>query len=437
MPAINLLITPQKQAIPAAGGTIDVLVRVQAPDQPEGQATPLTPKRLALVVDRSGSMDGEPLTEALRCVDYIASHLGTQDELAIVVYDDQADLLRPLAPVGIAREINSLLATVSSGGSTDLFAGWHTGARQLEAVSANKLSRVLILSDGQANRGLVTIPEIEAQCRQWLERGVSTTTVGLGRGFNEDLMIAMANAGGGQQYYGQTAEDLHDSFAQELSLLQSLYARKVDVKLVPGSGVIIEPLGIVRPNPDGSYRLSDLAWGAETWIALRLHLNPGTQGELRDLLVVTASALDMAGAPVAASAPMLRLPSVDQTAYDAVPTEAVTERRVQEVEFATQSQRLREMARDGDTAGVKALLAQLQTRFGAHPWLADKLENLRQLAERDLQMMEKEVRFSSERYSKRLAAKGEIQFSVNETLSDSVPMYLRRKSSEGRGRRSS
>ena len=52
-------------------------------------------------------------------------------------------------------------------------------------------------------------------------------------------------------------------------------------------------------------------------------------------------------------------------------------------------------------------------------------------------MMEKEVRFSSERYSKRLAAKGEIQFSVNETLSDSVPMYLRRKSSEGRGRRSS
>ena len=116
MPAINLLITPQKQAIPAAGGTIDVLVRVQAPDQPEGQATPLTPKRLALVVDRSGSMDGEPLTEALRCVDYIASHLGTQDELAIVVYDDQADLLRPLAPVGIAREINSLLATVSSGG---------------------------------------------------------------------------------------------------------------------------------------------------------------------------------------------------------------------------------------------------------------------------------------------------------------------------------
>ena len=93
-----------------------------------------------------------------------------------------------------------------------------------------------------------------------------TTTVGLGRGFNEDLMIGMARAGGGLQYYGQTAEDLYDNFDEELALLQSLYLRQLHLKLTPADGVIAEPLGVVEVMPNGQYRLSDLAWGAESWL---------------------------------------------------------------------------------------------------------------------------------------------------------------------------
>ena len=118
--------------------------------------------------------------------------------------------------------------------------------------SISSISRGILLSDGKANHGLLEQDAIEVHCCQWLAKGVSTTRVGLGRGFNEDLMIAMAKAGGGQQYYGQTAADLFDNFDEALSLLQALCLRQLSLKLIPAQGVIIEPLGVFDQNADGT-----------------------------------------------------------------------------------------------------------------------------------------------------------------------------------------
>ena len=70
----TIIVSPLKAAISAQGGYLDLLVRVQAPDLPTDKVVEHTPKRLALVVDRSGSMQGKPLREALRCVMHIAMH---------------------------------------------------------------------------------------------------------------------------------------------------------------------------------------------------------------------------------------------------------------------------------------------------------------------------------------------------------------------------
>ncbi len=429
----TLVFTPLRNAVPTQGGAVDLLMRVQAPDRPADLAMQHTTKRLALVVDRSGSMHGEPLEEAMKCVNHIAKHLTTKDDLSIVVYDSRVDVLMPIGPMLSQDAVQKAIREVTSGGSTNLHGGWLEGAEQLEGGADNAISRVLLLSDGQANSGLRVQSEIEAQCRAWQAKGITTTTVGLGRNFNEDLMMGMAQAGGGQNYYGQHAEDLFDNFDEELSLLQALYIRKLSAKLIPAPGVIVEMLSTSTQQTDGTYRMTDLAWDSESWLAVRLHVSPSAAGTVRDLLAVTVTGTSMDGAPIEVTAPLLQLEVLTDTAYSQLPVNELAERRLDELRFAKASSQLRELAKTGQTGAACKLLNELEEEFGKNKWLMAKIDQLRRLTEEDMEMMSKEVQYSAFRMSSRLASKNEIAFCMDETNLE-MPSFLRKKESEGKGR---
>jgi len=448
----TILITPLRPAVPAEGGAIEVLVRVQAPERPPeaaGTTQPRIPLRLALVVDRSGSMAGKPLTEALRCVQHIGALLQPEDHLAAVLYDDKVQVPMPLAKSPGAQAVAHALAGVESGGSTDLYEGWEAGARQLMIGTPGAISRVVLLSDGQANHGHVDTAYIADECRRLLERGVSTTTVGLGRAFNEELMVAMARAGGGQQYYGQRAEDLYDAFDDELSLLQAMMLRQLRVKPVPAPGLVVEALGRSRPAVDGWLALPDLAWGGEAWILLRLHVSaePGAakagkaagrgtakQPAQRTLIALSWQGTDLAGDAVVQHAAALVLPVPPAAAVAALPADETVARRLQEIEFAELNLQVREMLQQGRRAQAKAALTRAKARVADHPWLAGKLERLSELVAQDVDMAQKEMLYSSGKIRFRLAQKSEAHSVTDETASLEVPAFLRRKTSEGRGR---
>ena len=430
----TLLLTPLKSAVPDTGGYLDMLVRVQAPDRPEHAEQQHIPKRLALVVDRSGSMEGQPLREALRCVVHIAKHMTHEDQMSLVVYDDSVNVLVPLQSMNSLSIIEDAVHQVFSGGSTDLFAGWLEGARQLEGGNNKAISRVLLLSDGQANHGETNISAIEAQCKQWYAKGVSTTTVGLGRSFNEELMIAMAHAGGGQQYYGQRAEDLYDNFDEELSLLKAMYLRQINIKFLTAPGVIVEVLGLTKKNDDGTYRMNDLAYGAESWIAVRCHLSPSALGTSKDILAVSIKAMALDGTSLEQSSPVLQLPVIDALEHQRLQDDEMVKRRLLEVEFGVAAHELRQLAKKGNRRATLKKLEAMELRFGEHAWLKAKMTQLHRLAEVDMDMMMKEASFSSMKMSSRLASKSESLYMGDETESF-MPAFLRKKESEGRGRK--
>ena len=154
---------------------------------------------------------------------------------------------------------------------------------------------------------------------------------------------------------------------------------------------------------------------------------------MRDLLAVSVTATDLQGQTVSANGAMLQLPVVSRSAWQSMLVDPLVERRLQELEFGREAMILRELAKAGKRDEAQRQIARLEQQFGEHPWLHAKLAQMRRLAESDMEMMAKEVSYSSARMSS-LAFKSEIRYAADETESE-MPAFLRRKESEGRGRR--
>ncbi|MGY0195984.1 vWA domain-containing protein [Leptothrix sp. BB-4] len=451
----QLILTPLRAATPIEGGVTEVLIRLQAPDAPAVRAA--RPKlRLALVIDRSGSMEGEPLAEALRCARDLIERLQPTDEVAVVVYDNLVEVPIPLQPVASAADTAAALGNIHSRGSTALHAGWLAGLSQLGDSQPDAISRVVLLSDGQANIGPSTLEAFTADLNAARSRGLTTTTVGLGAGFNEDLMIGIARLGGGQSYYGQTAADLADPFNEEFALLEALCARHLRLHLTAAPGVQWDLLGdLTADTAAGTITLPDLAYGAEAWAVVRLHLSPATGREIdhRHLLTVRVSGTALSTEIVLDALPVrLDLPGLPAAMVDALAPDPLVVSRSSEARFAQAMSAVHVALRSGSRTAIDQALAVATELAAGQPWLEAKLASLKALADADREMASKEARYTSRKLSARLAAKEESnmaacwsdlsQLSIDPSAPadptdptapmPSVPAFLRRKVSEGK-----
>jgi Ca-activated chloride channel homolog len=153
-------------------------------------------------------MDGRPLKEAKNCAHMLVERLDSNDRLSIITYDDQVDVLSPTQNVTSKGRLNRQISRIRSGGMTALYDGWSVGAEQVALhAGKNYLSRVFLLSGGQANQGETDEVIISNHCQSMAEYGVTTSTYGLSEHFNKNLMTSMARSGQGQAHYGQTADD--------------------------------------------------------------------------------------------------------------------------------------------------------------------------------------------------------------------------------------
>ena len=149
------------------------------------------PYGIAFVIDRSGSMSGEPLDEAIKCVDFMVDKLVESDSAALVTFDNQVSLDYPLSVLSNKQKFKTVLATIHSGGTTYLHGGWREGAEEfVRKESTAAIKRIVLLSDGCANEGLVEPVEIAAQAESFAKIGITTSTYGLGKGFNEELILS-------------------------------------------------------------------------------------------------------------------------------------------------------------------------------------------------------------------------------------------------------
>lgn len=431
------LLTPRRAGLLAGQDNhLDVLVRIQAPDAPAGHAAERPPQAIALVIDRSGSMAGRPLAEARRCAEYVVDKLRPTDTVSLVQFDNRVQRLWPAVPIGDGVPLRAAIGTIQAGGNTHLHGGWREGAETLTDVAGTGLKRVMLLSDGQANEGLTDAGAIAAQCANWAAHGVTTSTYGLGNNFHEELMVAMARAGGGNHYYGDTAEDLMDPFQQELELLGNLCLRDLRLSATVPDGVEVQMINEL-PSVEGGWRLPDLAWGAEAWAVLRLTVPAGAMpalGQLLSVLRVSVEGRNLEGEPAALERVGLAVPVMSAPAFDKLTDDELVSRRLVELAAAEALSRMRAAADQGDWVTVDRLLEEASRQFAGNEWVAAVLAAMKDIAEsRSRERMMKESMYSSAKLRSRLSARNEsVSFLVAEGSID-VPTYLRRKPSQGKG----
>lgn len=213
---------------------VDVLVSFRA----EAQATARRGLNLSVVIDRSGSMAGMPLKHALQASQNLVERMGPQDWISVVAYDDSPMTVLGPQKVENKAAIVKAISGVNAAGCTNLTGGWQAGVKFVQGQQSKELiNRVLLLTDGQANVGITQPDKILEKVKEATGAGITTTTLGFGSGFNEDLLIGMAGAGEGHFYFIQSPDDAEGVFGIEMEGLSSVAAQNLVVTIQPAPTV--------------------------------------------------------------------------------------------------------------------------------------------------------------------------------------------------------
>jgi len=221
-------------------GEQDLVVTIRAP---EGHGDARPPLSLAVVIDRSGSMSGEPLANARAAAHKLVDSLADEDAFTIVTYSSTDELVSGMArATGAAKAAaHDAIDKIWAHGNTCISCGLNRGASELARTPiAGGLSRMVLISDGQANDGIYDRDELAQLAASTAARGVSISAVGVGLDFDEMTMMRLARVGHGNYYFVENTSTLGDMFAQELGGLTQTVA--ADLRLAiheqPGTRVI-------------------------------------------------------------------------------------------------------------------------------------------------------------------------------------------------------
>jgi len=207
------------------------------------------PANIALVLDKSGSMSGEKMAYAKQAATLAVERLNSEDILSIITYDTGVEVVVPSTKLTNKAQVIKAIQQIQPNGSTALFAGVSQGAAEIRKfMDKNKVNRVILMSDGLANVGPQSPSELGQLGMALGREGMSVTTIGLGLGYNEDLMTQLAGYSDGNHAFVENAADLATIFQYEFGDVLSVIAQDVDIEIQCKNGV--KPIRVLGRQAD-------------------------------------------------------------------------------------------------------------------------------------------------------------------------------------------
>lgn len=234
------------------------------------------PINVAIALDRSGSMLKEyKLEQARHAVVYLLERLTEVDIFSLVTFGNKPEIIvesvPPIDKIAIKRKLSSIRAS----GSTALYDGWKFACGEVEKnIYKNFINRVIVITDGLANRGETHPKRICDSVSKQAKLGISTSTIGLGSDFCEDLLQKMALKGDGNYWYIENPKFLKDIFEGELNGISSTTARRLSLKIeTKNPNVKIDVLNDL-PIEDNYVKLGDIQLNSIIKVAVQFIFPP-------------------------------------------------------------------------------------------------------------------------------------------------------------------
>ncbi|MDF1843679.1 MAG: VWA domain-containing protein [Rubripirellula sp.] len=257
-------------------------------DLPQPETRP--PVNVAIVIDTSGSMNGTKIGQAREAAIAAVKRLRDNDVVSVILYNSSVQVLVPATKATDRQQIIQQIRSVKASGNTALFAGVSKGAAEVRKfIDKDSVNRVILLSDGLANVGPSTPRDLERLGRTLVKEGISVSTLGLGLGYNEDLMSSLAAAGSGNHIFVEDAENLIAVFNNEFNDLMSVVAGDFKIHARVGPGV--RPVRVLGTRADITGQqihipLAQLYANQQRYFVLEVEVDANESGDSMSLVNV-------------------------------------------------------------------------------------------------------------------------------------------------------
>ncbi len=247
------------------------------------------PLAIALVVDVSGSMQGDPIAHVIKSCEIVADLLGEKDRLAIVTFSTHAGVRCGLTTPDVAgrARIKASIAGLTADGSTNMHGGIEVAAGLLMTAPAGLRRVMVLMSDGQPNVGLQSAQDLAAYVRGL---GLAVSTLGFGLHHDENVLDAIATAGSGRYSYVPDPVTARVDLARAALAHGGIVADQLELRIAPAEGVEVVQLLPATPLRHGKHGIATSVGdvfvdeGRALALELALDLRAGAKGHLAEIV---------------------------------------------------------------------------------------------------------------------------------------------------------